>query len=151
MRRIALGIGLLALAACGPKEQPATDTSAAAAPMTPTISLADVAGTWTARVMPETSDSTVLTYELNASADPTAWTITVPGRPPVPMRPTVDADSIMVEAGPYESALRRGVQVTTTGVFRLVNGELVGTTTAHYQTTGADSVARFRSVATKKM
>lgn len=150
MRRISLGIGLLALAACGPKEQPAADTAAMA--VAPTIALADVAGTWTARVMPEIGDSTVLTYELVASADPTAWTITFPGRPPVGVRPTVDGDSIITEAGPYESALRKGVQVTTNGVMRLVNGELVGTTHAHYQgVTGPDSIARFRMVATKKM
>jgi hypothetical protein len=127
------------------------DTSAAATPAAPMIALSDVAGTWTARVMTMDSDSTILTYELNASADPTAWTIVFPGRPPVPLRPTVDGDSVITEAGPYESALRKGQQVTTRGVFRLVNGELVGTTTAHYQTTGADSVATFRSVATKKM
>lgn len=150
MRRISLGIGLLALAACGPKEQPAADTSAMAT-MAPMIALADVAGTWTARVMPEGSDSTVLTYDFVASADPTAWTITFPGRPPVAVRPTVDGDSILIEAGPYESALRKGVQVSTNGVLRLVNGELHGTTTAHYQGAGADSVARFRTVATKKM
>jgi hypothetical protein len=149
MRRISLGIGLLALAACGPKEQPAADTAAMA--VTPTIALADVAGTWTARVMPEIGDSTVLTYELVASADPTAWTITFPGRPPVAVRPTVDGDSIMTEAGPYESALRKGVQVTTNAVMRLVNGELVGRTHAHYQSAGPDSVAYFRMVATKKM
>jgi hypothetical protein len=124
---------------------------ATATPPAPTIALADVAGTWTANVMEQTSDSVILTYEMVASADPTAWTITFPGRPPVPVRPVVDGDSIMTEAGPYESALRKGQQVTTRGVFRIVNGELVGTTTAHYQTTGADSVATFRSVATRKM
>lgn len=151
MRRLSLVVGLFALAACGPKEEPAADTSAMAVQAAPTISLADVAGTWTARVMPATSDSVILTYELVASADPSAWTITFPNRPPVPMRATADGDSIITDAGPYESALRKGQQVTTRGVFRLVNGELVGTTTAHYQTTGADSVATFRSVATKKM
>jgi len=150
MRRVSLAVAVLALAACAPKEQPA-DTTATAAPPAPTIALSDVAGVWTARVMREGSDSTILTYELNASADPTAWTITFPGRPPVAVRPTVDGDSIMTEAGPYESALRKGVQVTTRGVVRLVNGELVGTTTGHYQTTGADSVSTFRVVATKKM
>ncbi|MGH7711861.1 MAG: hypothetical protein ACREOG_11295 [Gemmatimonadaceae bacterium] len=150
MRRVMLAAAVFAIAACAPKEQPA-DTMATATPPAPTIALSDVAGTWAARVMPEMGDSTVLTYELTASADPTAWTITFPGRPPVAIRPTVDGDSILVEAGPYESALRKGVQVSTTGAFRLVNGELHGTTIAHYQTTGADSVARFRTVATKKM
>jgi hypothetical protein len=150
MRRLCAVIAIAALAACAPKEQPA-DTMATATPPAPTIALSDVAGTWTANVMRQDSDSVILTYEMTASADPTAWTITFPGRPPVPVRPTVDGDSIITEAGPYESALRRGQQVTTRGVFRLVNGELIGTTTAHYQTTGADSVATFRSRATKKM
>ena len=149
MRRISLVAGLFALAACGPKEEPAADTSAAAVQPSPTISLADVAGTWTTRVMPATSDSVVLTYETNATADG-AWTITFPGRPPVPVRATADGDSIITEAGPYESALRKGVQVSTRGVLRLVNGELVGTTTARYQTSGADSVATFRAVGTRK-
>jgi hypothetical protein len=115
------------------------------------IAMSDVAGTWSLNVMPVDKDTTILTAELVASADPTAWTITFPGRPPVPMRPTVDGDSVMTEAGPYESALRPGQQVTTRGVMRMVNGELVGTTTAHYQGGGADSVATFRMVGTKKM
>lgn len=101
--------------------------------------------------MRQDSDSVVLTYEMTASADPTAWTITFPGSPPIPMRPMADGDSIVVDAGPYESVLRKGVQVTTHGAFRLVNGELHGTTTAHYQVKTADSVSTFRSVATKKM
>ena len=97
------------------------------------------------------SDSVVTTYELVASADPTAWTMILPGRPPVPVRPTVDGDSIMAEVGPFESVLRKGTQVTTRSVYRLINGELVGTIVAHYQTSGADSVTTFRTVATKKM
>jgi hypothetical protein len=150
MRRFTIAVAVLALAACAPKEQPA-DTTATATPPAPTIALSDVAGAWTATVMQQNSDSVILTYEMTASADPTAWTITLPGRPPIPVRPTVDGDSIMTDAGPYESALRKGVQVTTRGVVRLVNGELVGTTTAHYQTTGADSVVVLRTRATKKM
>jgi hypothetical protein len=150
MRRISAVLALAVVAACAPKEEPA-DTTAMAAPAAASIALADVAGTWSLRIMPADRDTTILTAELVASADPTAWTITFPGRPAVPMRPTVDGDSIMTEAGPYESALRKGVQVTTRGVMRMVNGELVGTTTGHYQGGGADSVAQFRTVGTKKM
>lgn len=150
MRRLSLLAAALVLAACGPKEEPAADTSAAATPP-PGISLSDVAGTWTARVMRQDSDSTILTYELVASADPTAWTINFPNQPPVAIRPMADGDSIIVSAGPYDSALRKGVKVSTNGVLRLVNGELVGTTTAHYDVKTADSVATFRTVATKKM
>ncbi len=150
MRRVSLVVGLFAFAACGPKEEPAADTSAMA-PAAPAIALSDVAGTWSGRNMTLTSDSVIVTYELVASADPTAWTLTLPGRPPVPVRPTADGDSIVTEVGPIESVLRKGVQVTTRVVYRLVNGELVGTVVSHYQTTAADSVATFRTVATKKM
>ncbi len=150
MRRLSLVVAILAFAACGPKEEPAADTSAAATPP-PGISLSDVAGTWTARVMRQDSDSVILTYDFVASADPTAWTITFPSRPPVAVRPMADGDSIIISAGPYESALRKGVQVSTNGVLRLVNGELHGTTTAHYDVKTADSVSTFRTVATKKM
>ena len=150
MRRLSLVVAVAGLVACGTKEQPAADTSAAATPP-PGISLSDVAGMWTAKVMRMDSDSVILTYELTTSADPTAWTITFPGRPPIPMQPMADGDSIVVSAGPYESALRKGVQVSTNGVFRLVNGELVGQTTAHYQVKTADSVVTLRTVATKKM
>ncbi len=148
MRRISLVVGLIALAACGPKEQPAADTSAMA--MAPTISLADVAGTWTLRTMAENSDSVLVTSELTATADPAGWVQLLPGRPPTPMRVTVDGDSIMTEAGPFESVLRPGTQVTTMGVFRLVSGTLRGTTMAHYRTGAADSVVLLRSEGTRK-
>jgi hypothetical protein len=150
MRRFSLVVAAVALAACGPKEEAQVDTAATAAPP-PGISLSDVAGTWTAKVMRMDSDSVILTYDLNASADPTAWTITFPNRPPVPLKVMADGDSIVTDAGPYESALRKGVQVTTHGTFRLVNGELQGTTTAHYNVKTADSVVTLRTVATKKM
>ena len=77
------------------------------------------------------------------------WTITLPGRPPVPVTVSTSGDSVMTMAGPMESVLRKGVQVTTHGVFRLSGGAMVGTTVAHYATTGADSVLRLRNAGTK--
>jgi hypothetical protein len=120
--------------------------------VTPMISYADVAGSWSVNVMPEDRDTTILMYDFVATADTTGWTITFPGRQPIPvhvMPPT--ADSIVVHAGPFESALRPGVMVNTTGVIRVRDGKVVGTTTARYVTTGADSVSRFRTSGTKKM
>src|SRR5687768_1978074 len=93
----------------------AGDTAAMApAPATPaagTISLADVAGTWNVRGMPEGSDST-FTYQLIADTDST-WGIKFPDRPDtVAVRVvSIAGDSIVTEAGPYPSTLRRGVQV----------------------------------------
>lgn len=154
MRAPALLCCAVVLVACEkPKEQPpAADTTAAMAPApepaaaTP-ISLADVAGKWTIRVMQENSDSAILTYEM--VADTAGWTLNLPKRKPVKAKVTASGDSITAEAGPYESALRKGVQVTTNGVYRLKDGKLVGTTIAHYKTTKPDSVLTLRVEGTK--
>ena len=61
----------------------------------------------------------------------------------------VDGDSVMTEAGPFESNRRAGVQVSTRSVLRHVDGRLVGTTRASYATTGADSVLMLRTEATR--
>lgn len=124
--------------ACAPaEEQPAAETQAAPA----AISLADVAGTWTVTTMAESSDSVLVTYELTATATSDGWTSTLPGREPMPVRVAlVDGDSVVAEAGPFESALRPGVMVTTRTVARLQGDMLMGTIVAHYATDGADSV-----------
>ena len=151
MRATALLPCALVMIACARQEEaPRTDSPAAvtAAPA-PAISLADLAGKWKQDTRREGSDSILVTSEINATADPAGWTLTLPGRPPVPIRVTASGDSIMVSSGPYESVLRKGVQVTTDGVMRLQDGRLVGTTIARYQGAGADSVVRLRSEATR--
>ena len=154
MRHFAFGLCLAILAGCAKsKEQPAPDTTAAApaAPATPApIALADVTGKWAVRSMTESSDSTVVSYDLVASADPTAWTITFPNRKPVPVRViAVAGDSIVTEAGPYESVLRKGVQVTVHTVTRLQDGKMVGASVARYVTSGPDSVLHLRFEGTR--
>jgi hypothetical protein len=99
--------------------------------------------------MNASGDSTLVTYELVATADPSGWTFNFPKRPPVPVRVAAAGDSIVIDAGPYESLLRKGVQVTTHGVARLQDGKLMGATTAHYKTTGADSVLPLRFEGTR--
>jgi hypothetical protein len=134
---------------------PAAGDTAAMAPTTPampaagTISLADVAGTWNVRGMPEGSDS-AFTYQLIADADST-WGIKFTDRPDTVRVQvlTVAGDSIVTQAGPYPSTLRRGVQVTTRSVFRLQGGQLIGATVARYTTTGPDSVLNIRSEGTR--
>jgi hypothetical protein len=146
------------LVACGkPKEQPAADTTAAAAPApepvaaTPSpIAFGDVAGKWTMRTMPEDADTTLITWELTAKSDSSGWVSNFPKRKPVPVRVVASGDSLMTESGPYESVLRKGIQVTTNSVMRLQDGKLVGTTVAHYKTTGADTVRRLRFEGTRK-
>ena len=153
MRSIALLCCVAVVGACGKSDDaPAQDTTAVVTPPAPPpISLADVAGTWTVRSMAEGSDSVLVTTTMVATADTAGWSITFPGRTkPVPSRVVVVAgDSIMTEAGPYESALRKGVQVTTQSVMRLRDGKLVGMTVAHYKTAAADSVVRLRTEGTR--
>jgi hypothetical protein len=142
------------LVACSKsKDQPATDemADAAAAPEAPApIALADVAGQWTVRLMPESGDSTLLSYEMVATGDTSGWAFNFPKRKPVPVRVVaVDGDSIVTEAGPFESNLRKGIQVTSRTVNRLQDGKLVGATTARYVMSGPDTVAHFRFEATR--
>lgn len=154
MRTFTICCCIALMAGCAkPEQQAAKDTTGAtlAAGATPTpITLAAVAGKWTMQTMGASSDSVLLTFEMNATADGTGWTFTFPNRPPVPVRIlATDADSIVTEAGPYESALRKGVQVSTHSVMRLHDGKLVGNTVAHYSTTGADSVLNLRTEGTR--
>ena len=152
MRTLGLLCCALVLVACEkPKEQPAADTTAAMAPAPAPapapVSLADVAGKWTMRTMAENSDSVLTTYEL--VADTAGWTLNFPKRKPVKAKVTASGDSLMAEAGPFESVLRKGIQVKTNSVFRLKDGKLEGTTIAHYQTKGPDSVRTLRAEGTK--
>ncbi|HEX3234879.1 MAG TPA: hypothetical protein VHR41_11825 [Gemmatimonadales bacterium] len=158
MRLVLACCGAAVLIGCTKSDkQPAADTTAAAAPAaeaTPAppraLSLSDLAGKWTVRTMAETGDSTLLTYELLATADSSGWKLTFPKRKPIPVRVVaVEGDSLVTEAGPFESALRKGVQVRTRMVSRLEDGKLVSKTVARYATSGPDSVRNLRSEGTR--
>jgi len=99
---------------------------------------------------PASGTDTVATMAtLVASADTSAWTLNLKDRKPLKLKVHLDGDSVMVTSDTYESVRRKGVKVFTTGVHHLRNGKLVGTTTAHYSTKGADSVLVLTSEATK--
>jgi len=112
------------------------------------LTAADVAGTWHVRVMGEASDSVITEYDMTATAADTGWKVMLPKRPVMTPMVMFSGDSVVVDMGPFESVLRKGVQVTTHGVSRLAGGELVGTTVAHYSK-GADSVVTLRTRGTK--
>jgi hypothetical protein len=122
-----------------------TDTMAAPAgegAAAATISLGDVAGTWTVRSTDERGGTPIET-ELRATSDTSGWTMVGPDKKPIPVRVvTVAGDSFVTEAGPYESFIRKGVQVRTRTVYRLQGDKLVGTTEARYKIGGRDSVAQ---------
>lgn len=157
MRILALSCCVAGLVACstGDRDDVATDTAAGAtdtAPAASTISLADVAGTWNVTARPESGTDTATTrYTMTAMSDTTGWTISFPNRPqPVAVRVVaVQGDSIVTEAGPFQSVRRQNVQVTTRNVLRREGDRLVGSTRARYQTTGSDTVLVLRTEATR--
>lgn len=147
MRRFACLCCAAILVGCGKSEvQPARDTTAAVTSAPPEsragMSLADIAGKWKLRTM-DGAGGNVVESGLTATADTSGWTLTRPNGKTVPMRVVaVGGDSIVTEAGPYESALRKGVQVRSRMVLRLQGGKLVGTNEARYALSGGDSVAQ---------
>lgn len=154
MRTFTICCCVALMAGCAkPEQQAVKDTTGAtlgAGATAMPITLAAVAGNWNVHTMAANSDSVLLTFNIVATGDGSDWTFSFPGRSPVSARVvTTDADSIVTEAGPYESALRKGVQVSTRSVMRLQNGKLVGNTVAHYMTTGSDSVLNLRTEATR--
>ena len=127
----------------------AASASAATAEPHATISLADVAGKWKVRTT-DTAGGTPAEIELVATDDTSGWTMTGSNGKPVPVRVVaVAGDSIVTEAGPYESFVRKGLQVTTRTVSRLEGDKLVGTVEARYTTKGRDSVVQRRSEGTR--
>lgn len=157
---IALCLSAAVLAGCAKKDNAAVDTTAMAsstatttapAPAPAPVNLADVAGKWNMRSVPTTgADMSATTYVLTATSNTSGWTITFPGRKAaVPVKVTVDGDSITLDAGPYPSVRRKGVQVTTHSVSRLQGGSMVGSTTAHYKVKTADSVLTLTNTGTR--
>ena len=143
---------VVVLTGCAKKDDAAVDTMASDITPTPApapINLADVAGRWNVRAVPVSGDTTPTNSVITATATTSGWTITFPGRAAIPMRVTVDGDSIMSETGPYPSVRRKGLQVVTNGVMRLQGGNLVGTSTAHFRTKAADSVLVLNTTGTR--
>ncbi len=143
MKRIAVLCCAALLFGCAPAEEEAAMEMA-------TISLADVAGTWTMEALPAEGDSALVTYEMTATDNTEGWMVTFPGRDPLPVRViAVEGDSIVTDVGPFESLLREGVMVSTRSVVRLYEGTIMGTFVATYETTEADSVLHGRQRGTR--
>lgn len=124
-RSLALACVVL-IAACASRTIPPADVSRGA-------SLADMAGTWNMRTLNMAGDSVLVTYDIFATNDITGWTLTFPGRAPIPVRVIeVAGDSVMIDAGPYDSALQHGVTVSTRFDMKLEGDRLTGLITAIY-------------------
>ena len=138
---VALAVG------CAPSDEPPPGSDEAQAPTAGVLEA--LSGEWVVTGLAEASDSVLITYDLHATSTSEGWTTTLPDREPMAVRVVaVEGDSVVTEAGPFESALRPGVMVTTRSVMRLQDGALTGTIVARYASGDADSVliGRLRGV-----
>ncbi|HEV8216510.1 MAG TPA: hypothetical protein VGP95_11765 [Gemmatimonadaceae bacterium] len=156
-RRVALVCStFLLFVACSKNDQAAKDSSAAAAAAAPAAApapppaptMADFAGKWDVVATPTAGKDTSVTKYTLTVAD-TNWTIAFPSGLKVPMHATISGDSVILKTGTFASQRRKNVKVSTETSVRLQGGKLVGTSTAHYQGAGADSVLTLRVEGTK--
>lgn len=99
------------------------------------IKLADVAGTWTMEnsVKTASGQDTVVTSELTAGADAKSWVTHLAGRDPIPSRiVATGGDSVVTEAGPFQSVARPGQMVTTHETLHFKGDAVWGTIEARY-------------------
>ena len=101
------------------------------------MSLDQVAGKWNVRILSaETGDSTLTSYVLDAKADTAGWTFQFPTGAPLPMRiVSMAGDSLVTEAGPFDSRLQKGVKVRSRVTWRLRDGKLSGAVVTTYDPT----------------
>lgn len=142
MRRSALLCCAILLAGCT-KAEKAADTAAVVDTATPAaaaepaaISLDQVAGKWNVRIRSaETGDSTLTSYVLDAKADTAGWTFQFPTGAPIAMRVvSMAGDSLVTEAGPFDSRLQKNVKVRSVVTWRLKDGKLAGAVVSRYDT-----------------
>ena len=141
MRHSALLWCSIVLVGCS-KADTAADSAAAVDTATPVaaepapMSLDQVAGKWNVRILSaETGDSTLTSYVLDAKADTAGWTFQFPTGAPLPMRiVSMGGDSLVTEAGPFDSRLQKGLKVNSRVTWRLRDGKLSGAVVSDYNT-----------------
>lgn len=146
-RRLGLVVAAFLAAGCTPaddttEELPVDTAAAATAP-----AAADANGTWDMRAVPVSGDTTPTLFQLQVADG--VWTLMLPNREPLVAQVVADADSFMVDAGPYQSVRREGVMVSTHSVYRVSGDQMAGSTVARYQNAGADSVLELRTTGTR--
>lgn len=142
MRITALLLFSVALAGCSKADTTAdtatvTDTATPVTNVEPApMSLDQVAGKWNVRILSaETGDSTLTSYVLDAKADTAGWTFQFPTGAPIAMRiVSMAGDSLVTEAGPFDSRLQKDVKVHSQVTWRVRDGKLSGAVVSHYDT-----------------
>jgi len=121
------------LVACGPAEEPAPP------PPPPAPTLADFAGTWQTTATLVGVENPVPST-MSGTAAGTDWTMSLEGRPGIPMQVSIVGDSLIAVSAEYESVLRPGVRVVTRIASVLENGTLAGKVVATYTTAAGQDV-----------
>ena len=104
--------------------------------------LAAFAGQWSLEFV-DASDKVLGTYQLNATADGTNWTLIPSGGQPASVSASLHGDSLLFDAGTYKAP--GDGEVTTQGVGHLEGEKMVGTFVSRYaKPTKGDSVIRGR-------
>jgi hypothetical protein len=146
-RRLGLAVAAFLVTSCTPAddtadELPADTAAAAVAPA------AGADGTWDMRAVPVSGrDTTPTLFQLQVAGG--TWTLMLPNREPIVAQVVADADSFIVDAGPYQSVRRQGVTVSTHSVYRVNGDQMTGSTIARYQNAGADSVLQLNTMGTR--
>lgn len=138
--RIASSLLLVAtITACGGTKEAPADSVAAAPEMTAAPTLASFAGTWQLSATLAGVEKPV-SSTLTSTPDGASWTISLEGRPNVPITASISGDSLVAVTAEYESVLRKGVMVVTRTASVLKDGALVGNMTATYKTPAGEEV-----------
>jgi hypothetical protein len=139
--RIAALLALVALTACAPKEE---EMSTPAAP-----SVGDYAGTWNLKVVLEGTPDTVMST-LTGGADG-IWSMTLEGRPNIPVTATMSGDSLVTQSAEYESILRPGVMVSVRTAGVMMNDMMHGNVEATYKSSSGDQMVKGTVTGSKTM
>ena len=115
------------------QQQPAQQTPAA--PQAAASTKATIAGTWAIESTVKTGagKDTVVNSLVTATADANGWVTHLAGRDPIPTRVVaMGGDSVITEAGPFQSVARPGQTVTTHEALHFKDDAVWGTIEARY-------------------
>jgi hypothetical protein len=125
MRRLIALPATLLLAGCGAEEPPPEP------PPPPPPTYTDFAGHWiVVNNLEGVADS--IPSEIHSRPDGGGWMLSLEGRDSIPMRASMEGDSLVLLSEQYESVLRRNVVVQVRTASVLTEGGLVGKVVATY-------------------
>ena len=135
-RSISALLSVVLVAACAPADEvPEVEdaTPAAEAERASTVSIADFAGTWQSEATLEGVEEPIRST-MSGSASGDDWTMSLEGRPDIPVQVSIVGDSMIAVSEEYESILRPGVMVTVRTASVLQDGMLMGNIVSTYRT-----------------